>query len=61
MHPRFLYDLDDCAILSAVETLGDSWKLKILREAVYGLRRFDDFARIRLGHRGQKSKQCSYA
>jgi DNA-binding HxlR family transcriptional regulator len=45
MHPRFLYDLDDCAILSAIETVGDGWTLKILREAVYGLRRFDDFAR----------------
>ncbi|HEX3886153.1 MAG TPA: helix-turn-helix domain-containing protein [Phenylobacterium sp.] len=45
MHPRFLYDLNDCAILSAIETVGDSWTLKILREAVYGLRRFDDFAR----------------
>jgi DNA-binding HxlR family transcriptional regulator len=45
MHPRFLYDLDDCAILGAIETVGDGWTLKILREAVYGLRRFDDFAR----------------
>ncbi len=45
MHPRFLYDLDDCAILGAIETVGDGWTLKILREAVYGLRRFDDFAK----------------
>src|ERR1700749_2474719 len=45
MHPRFLYDLDDCAMLSAIETVGDGWTLKILRETVYGLRRFDDFAR----------------
>ena len=45
MHPRFQYDLDDCAILGAIEAVGDGWTLKILREAVYGLRRFDDFAR----------------
>jgi DNA-binding HxlR family transcriptional regulator len=45
MHPRFLYDLDDCAILGAIDTVGETWALKILREAVYGLRRFDDFAR----------------
>jgi DNA-binding HxlR family transcriptional regulator len=45
MHPRFLYDLDDCAILKAIEDVGDPWTLKILRETIYGLRRFDDFAR----------------
>jgi len=45
MHPRFLYELDDCAILGGIETVGETWALKILREAIYGLRRFDDFAR----------------
>ncbi len=45
MHPRFLYDLDDCSIRTALEAVGDAWTLKILREAVYGLTRFDDFAR----------------
>jgi len=44
MHPRFLYDLRSCAILGAVEAVGETWTLKILREAVYGLTRFDDFA-----------------
>ena len=52
MHPRFQYDLDDCAILGAIETVGDRWTLKILREAVYGLRRFDDFARALACGRG---------
>jgi DNA-binding HxlR family transcriptional regulator len=45
MHPRFLYDLDNCSILQALDEVGDGWTLKILREAIYGLTRFDDFAR----------------
>lgn len=45
MHPRFLYDLDNCAIRRGLESVGDGWTLKILREAIYGLTRFDDFAR----------------
>ena len=45
MHPRFLYDLNACAILGALDEVGDGWTLKILREALYGLTRFDDFAR----------------
>lgn len=44
-HPRFLYDLADCSIRRALEDVGDSWVLLILREAIYGVRRFDDFAR----------------
>jgi DNA-binding HxlR family transcriptional regulator len=45
MHPRFLYDLGSCSILGALDEVGDGWTLKILREAIYGLNRFDDFAR----------------
>jgi len=52
MHPRFLYDLDDCAIRRGLEIAGDGWTLRILREAVYGLTRFDDFARALGGGRG---------
>ncbi|WP_372783166.1 winged helix-turn-helix transcriptional regulator [Phenylobacterium sp.] len=52
MHPRFLYDLDACSIRTALETVGDPWTLKILREAVYGLTRFDDFARALACGRG---------
>ena len=44
-HPRFLYDLDNCPIRDAIEVLGEKWTLLVVREAVYGLRRFDDFAR----------------
>src|SRR2546428_12956475 len=45
VHPRFLYDLENCGIKRALDVLGEKWTLLILREAIYGLRRFDDFAR----------------
>jgi DNA-binding HxlR family transcriptional regulator len=44
-HPRFQYDLDACSIRRALEEVGETWALLILREAIYGVRRFDDFAR----------------
>src|SRR6266849_9205313 len=42
---RFLYDLENCSIRRALDVLGEKWTLLILREAIYGVRRFDDFAR----------------
>jgi DNA-binding HxlR family transcriptional regulator len=42
---RFFYDLSDCPIGRALDVLGEKWTLLILREAIYGVRRFDDFAR----------------
>jgi DNA-binding HxlR family transcriptional regulator len=45
VHPRFEYDLENCGIKRALDVLGEKWSLLILREAIYGLRRFDDFAR----------------
>src|SRR3954452_18462866 len=45
IHPRFQYDLENCGIKRALDVLGEKWTLLILREAIYGLRRFDDFAR----------------
>src|SRR5882757_7646001 len=44
-HPRFLYDLEHCSIRRALDVLGEKWTLLVLREAFYGLARFDDFAR----------------
>src|SRR3954470_1889962 len=44
-HPRFLYDLEDCGVARALAVLGEKWTLLILREAFYGLHRFDDFSR----------------
>jgi len=42
---RFHYDLDDCSLKRALDVLGEKWTLLVLREAIYGVRRFDDFAR----------------
>jgi DNA-binding HxlR family transcriptional regulator len=45
IHPRFQYDFENCGIKRALDVLGEKWTLLILREAIYGLTRFDDFAR----------------
>src|SRR3954447_20796593 len=42
---RFNYDLENCSIKRALDVLGEKWTLLVLREALYGVRRFDDFAR----------------
>jgi len=57
VHPRFLYDLENCGIKRALDVLGEKWTLLILREAVYGLRRFDDFARALKCGRGVLSSR----
>ena len=44
-HPRFLYDLEHCSIRRALDVLGEKWTMLVLREAFYGVCRFDDFAR----------------
>ncbi len=35
--------LDDCTLAKSIELIGDRWTLLILRSAMFGLRRFDDF------------------
>ncbi len=42
---RFLYDLRHCSISRALDVLGEKWTFLVLREAIYGVRRFDDFVR----------------
>jgi DNA-binding HxlR family transcriptional regulator len=42
---RFDYDLSNCGIQRALDVLGEKWTLLVLREAFYGVHRFDDFAR----------------
>ena len=42
---RFHYDLENCSLKRALDVLGEKWTLLVLREAIYGVRRFDDFAR----------------
>ena len=35
--------LDICHLAKAIEVVGDRWTLLILRSAMFGVRRFDDF------------------
>jgi DNA-binding HxlR family transcriptional regulator len=47
MHPdRFHYSAENCSIRRTLDIIGERWSLLVLREAFYGLRRFDDFVRV---------------
>jgi DNA-binding HxlR family transcriptional regulator len=47
MHPdRFRYSADNCSIHRTLDIVGERWSLLVLREAFYGVRRFDDFVRL---------------
>ena len=37
------YDGQDCSIARALEVIGERWTLLIVRDALYGVRRFSDF------------------
>lgn len=37
------YEGQDCALARALEVIGERWTLLILRDAFYGVRRFNDF------------------
>src|SRR5258708_15023356 len=40
---RTSYEQMNCSIASALDTVGEPWTLLIVRDAFYGVRRFDDF------------------
>ncbi len=40
---RFEYSDENCSIRRSLEIVGERWSLLVLREAFYGVRRFDDF------------------
>jgi DNA-binding HxlR family transcriptional regulator len=40
---RFRYSAANCSIARTLGIVGEKWTLLVLREAFYGLRRFDDF------------------
>jgi DNA-binding HxlR family transcriptional regulator len=42
---RFGYSSENCSIARTLDIVGEKWTLLVLREAFYGVRRFDDFAR----------------
>jgi DNA-binding HxlR family transcriptional regulator len=37
------YDGQDCSLARALEVVGERWTLLVLRDAFYGVRRFNDF------------------
>jgi DNA-binding HxlR family transcriptional regulator len=37
------YERQDCALARALEVVGERWTLLIIRDAFYGVRRFNDF------------------
>jgi DNA-binding HxlR family transcriptional regulator len=37
------YDGQDCSLARALEVIGERWSLLIVRDAFYGVRRFNDF------------------
>ncbi len=40
---RFRYSAANCSIARTLGVVGEKWTLLVLREAFYGIRRFDDF------------------
>ena len=42
---RLRYTDENCTIKGALEIVGEKWSLLVLREAFFGIRRFDDFHR----------------
>ena len=43
---RFSYSAENCSIHRSLEIVGERWTLLVLREAFYGVRRFEDFVRV---------------
>jgi DNA-binding HxlR family transcriptional regulator len=42
---RFSYSAENCSIQRSLDIVGERWTLLVLREAFYGVRRFEDFVR----------------
>jgi DNA-binding HxlR family transcriptional regulator len=42
---RLRYSDENCSIKGTLEIVGEKWSLLVLREAFFGIRRFDDFHR----------------
>jgi DNA-binding HxlR family transcriptional regulator len=42
---RARYSAENCSIRRTLDVVGEKWTLLVLREAFYGVRRFDGFAR----------------
>ncbi len=42
-HPRLAYSARNCSVARSLEIVGEKWTLLILREAFFGLRKFEEF------------------
>jgi len=43
MDDRAAYSAENCSVARTLAVVGEKWTLLVLREAFYGVRRFDDF------------------
>jgi DNA-binding HxlR family transcriptional regulator len=43
---RLRYSADNCSIKRTLDVIGEKWTLLVLREAFFGVRRFEDYRRI---------------
>lgn len=43
---RLNYTAENCSVAATLELVGDKWSLLILREAFFGLRRYEEFLKL---------------
>ena len=46
MNERLRYSAKNCSVAAALAVVGEKWTLLVLREAFFGLRRFDEFQQV---------------
>ncbi len=44
MFDRFRYSAENCSVHRTLDVVGEKWTFLVLREAYFGVRRFEDFA-----------------
>lgn len=46
MNERLRYSAQNCSVAAALAVVGEKWTLLVLREAFFGLRRFEEFQQV---------------
>lgn len=46
MNERLRYSAENCSVAAALAVVGEKWTLLVLREAFFGLRRFEEFRQV---------------
>jgi DNA-binding HxlR family transcriptional regulator len=46
MNERLMYSAENCSVAAALAVVGEKWTLLVLREAFFGLRRFEEFHQV---------------